>query len=87
MELKAALTSALGLRGEVRKRRELLLWHNVRIHLDHVDQLGDFVEFEAVVAHTDDEATAHERLQTLAAALAINPADRIAVSYSDLLGI
>src|SRR5689334_15550162 len=28
---KMALTSALGVRGEVRKRRELLMWHNVRI--------------------------------------------------------
>ena len=33
-QLKAALTGALGLRGVVKKRREIYLWHNVRIHLD-----------------------------------------------------
>jgi len=84
---KSALTAALGVRGEVRKRRELLLWHNVRIHLDRVDQLGDFVEFEAVIGPDDDEVTAHERLATLTAALSIQSADRVAVSYSDLLGL
>ena len=32
----------------VRKRRELLLLDNVRIHLDEVDGLGTFLELEAV---------------------------------------
>ncbi|MGK3856667.1 class IV adenylate cyclase, partial [Enterococcus faecium] len=41
--LKAALTDALGVRGEVRKRREIYLWHNVRIHLDEVAGLGSFL--------------------------------------------
>src|SRR5689334_17484691 len=29
LETRLALTAALGVRGEVRKRRELWLWHNV----------------------------------------------------------
>src|SRR5882724_6639263 len=33
----------------VRKRREVLLLDNVRIHLDEVDGLGRFLELEAVV--------------------------------------
>jgi adenylate cyclase class IV len=32
----------------VSKRREIYLWHNVRIHPDAVTGLGSFVEFEAV---------------------------------------
>src|SRR5205823_14349078 len=48
--LKAALGAAMGLRGEVRKIRRLMLWGNVRIHLDEVEDLGSFVEFEAVLA-------------------------------------
>src|SRR5438552_986853 len=32
-ETRAALGGALGVRGEVRKRRTLYLWENVRIHL------------------------------------------------------
>ena len=84
-ETKAALSAALGVRGEVRKRRELWLWHNVRIHLDAVENLGSFVEFEAVIKKNEDEAVSHHRLATLAKALRIRDADRIAVSYSDLL--
>ena len=85
---RAALSAALGLRGVVAKRRELMLWHNVRIHLDQVDRLGSFIEFEAVVGGDDaDEATSHQRLAELARALHVRDEDRIAVSYSDLLGI
>jgi predicted adenylyl cyclase CyaB len=82
--LRAALAAALGERGEVRKRRELWLWHNVRIHLDDVAGLGTFVEFEAVMAPEDDETTAHARLAQLAAALGLRPADDVAGSYGDL---
>ncbi|MEA2734151.1 MAG: hypothetical protein QOE14_602 [Humisphaera sp.] len=86
-ELKAALTKTLGLRGEVRKKRELFLWHNVRIHLDEVAGLGTFIEFEAVISPADDERVSRERLARLSEALRIRDEDRIAVSYSDLLGL
>jgi adenylate cyclase, class 2 len=85
--LRAVLAAALGERGEVRKRRTLWLWHNVRIHLDKVAGLGTFVEFEAVMSASDDEATAQARLTELAAALGLTPADDVAGSYADLLGI
>ena len=86
-EMKAALSKKLGLRGEVRKRRELFLWHNVRIHLDDVAGLGTFIEFEAVISPADDEPVSLERLARLTEALAIRDEDRIAVSYSDLAGL
>jgi predicted adenylyl cyclase CyaB len=86
--MKAALTKRLGVRGEVRKRRELFLWHNVRIHLDDVAGLGTFLEFEAVISPADDdEAISRERLARLSQAIAIRDDDRIAVSYSDLAGL
>jgi adenylate cyclase class 2 len=85
--LKAALTAALGVRGEVRKRRAIYLWHNVRIHLDEVAGLGNFVEFEAVLAAAEDEVTAASRLDELGRALAILPGDHLAPSYADLLGL
>lgn len=86
-EMKAALAKRLGVRGEIRKRRELFLWHNVRIHLDDVAGLGTFIEFEAVISPTDDEAVSRERLARLTEALGIRDEDRIAVSYSDLAGL
>ena len=82
--MRALLAVALGVRGEVRKRRELLLWHNVRIHLDTVDGLGRFIEFEAVLGPEDDEATSIDRLHELIAALEIRDSDTLAGSYADM---
>jgi len=69
----------------VRKRREILLLDNVRIHLDDVDGLGTFVELEAVVdAHHDDSAC-RAQVAKLITALGIAEADLIAASYAELL--
>jgi adenylate cyclase class IV len=85
--MKAALAKTLGLRGEVRKTRELWLYENVRIHLDDVAGLGTFVEFEAVISVDVGDAISRERLARLTEALRIREEDRIAVSYSDLAGL
>jgi adenylate cyclase class IV len=69
----------------VRKRRELYLWHNVRIHLDNVEGLGTFIEFEGVVSPEADATLSRERVHRLVDAFGIAPADQIGVSYSDLL--
>jgi adenylate cyclase class 2 len=69
----------------VRKRRELYLWHNVRIHLDEVDSLGSFIEFEGVVSLQADEQISRQRVDRLVTEFDITDADQIAVSYSDLL--
>jgi len=86
--LTQALTATLGVVRIVRKVREILRWHNVRIHLDEVAGLGTFVEFEAVLNGAGDdgnEQVGHQRLATLAEVLEIRAADRIAVAYADLL--
>ena len=41
---KEALAAALGILVAVEKSRHLLLWRNVRIHLDQVPGLGSFIE-------------------------------------------
>ena len=83
--LTAALAAACGLRGVVVKRRELWLWHNVRIHLDAVEGLGDFVEFEAVLTRDDEEAEGHRRVAALQQALGLT--EIVPVAYADLLAI
>ena len=47
---------SLGTLAVVEKERHLLLWQNVRIHLDRVKDLGDFVELEGVAAADSDLA-------------------------------
>jgi adenylate cyclase class 2 len=86
-ELKASLAAAIGIRGEVEKHRRVMLWHNVRIHLDQVKSLGTFVEYEAVMSAGEDEATAHARLKQLCEIMKIAPADYLDKSYADLLGL
>lgn len=83
--MTSALTAALGVRGVVRKRREILFWHNVRIHLDEVEGLGTFLEFEAVLAPGAELEVSRARLDELARVLEIRAEDRIAGSYANLL--
>ena len=45
--LAETLGDTLDVRVVVEKARRLLMWRNVRIHVDRVAGLGDFVELEA----------------------------------------
>src|SRR3954467_175457 len=54
--LREALAAALGTVAGVERRRHLLVWEGVRIHLDRVDGLGDFVELEGVADAGSDLA-------------------------------
>jgi adenylate cyclase class 2 len=68
----------------VRKRREILLWDNVRIHLDEVDGLGTFIELEAVVDERHDDIACGEQVAFLLGALGLREAELIRASYADL---
>jgi predicted adenylyl cyclase CyaB len=83
--LKAALTAALGTAAVVDKRREIYLYENVRIHLDRVDGLGDFLEFEAVLSAGADESAQRKKLRWMAEEFSISPAALICGSYGDLV--
>jgi homotetrameric cytidine deaminase len=83
--LREALDAALGTLVVVAKRRRLLLWRDVRIHLDAVDGLGAFVELEGVAAPESDLAAEHARVAELSERLGIGPERILAGSYSDRL--
>jgi homotetrameric cytidine deaminase len=83
LALRMALDAALGTRVVVDKRRRLLLYENVRIHLDEVEGLGAFVELEAVANAESDLAREHELVARLRDELALG--EPVAASYSDLL--
>ena len=84
--LKTALTSALGLKVVVAKRRHLFLWEeNTRIHLDSVEGLGDFIEFEAVAPANSDLTHEEDQARRLREAFGIDDADVIGGSYCDLM--
>ena len=78
------LESALGVRAVVRKSRILLTWHNVRIHLDTVEGLGTFVEFEAVMGVGENDVDSRARISELAAGMNLGAWE--STSYGDLVG-
>jgi homotetrameric cytidine deaminase len=83
--LREALDAAYGTLGTVAKRRRLLRWEGVRIHLDEVEGLGSFLELEAVADEGSDLSGERHKIERLRAELGIKDEDLVATSYSDLL--
>ena len=83
--LREALDAAYGTLGTVTKRRRLLLWEGVRIHLDEVEGLGSYVELEAVAEVGSDLSGEHDKVERLREELGIEDRHLVATSYSDLL--
>jgi adenylate cyclase, class 2 len=83
--LVEALSESLGIKVVVDKARRLLRWRNVRIHLDRVDGLGDFVELEAVAASPGGLEVERDRVEELRATLGIADEHLVAHGYADLL--
>ena len=84
--LKAALTAALGVRVVVAKTREIYFIDNVKFHIDDVDDLGSFVEIEAI-GKTGDIGPEKLRAQCdeYIALFGIPPEDLLTHSYGDML--
>jgi homotetrameric cytidine deaminase len=83
--LREALDTAYGTRVVVAKRRRLLLWDDVRIHLDQVEGLEPHLELEALAPSESDLEGARAKVAHLREALQIGDANLVAGSYSDLL--
>ena len=83
--LLEALTASLGVRVVVAKRRRLLLWEDVRIHLDNVEGLEPHLELEAVAPPASDLRAEAERVAHLRAVLDIRDAALRHGSYADAL--
>jgi len=77
-----ALTAALGLAVVVTKRRRLFLWRGVRIHLDAVEQLGTFIELEAVAPPDSDLAHEHSLIAALRETFDITDDRLVASGYA-----
>lgn len=84
-ELQAALAATLGIRVVVHKRREIYLVENVRIHLDQVEGLGEFLEFEAVLDPAIDDVRGHGQVAALKIRFQDALGEAIASGYADLL--
>ena len=69
----------------VAKTRELWTIDNTRIHLDEVESLGRFIEFEAIVGEQCDLSTCRAIVEELRERFGPLMGEPIAASYADLL--
>jgi homotetrameric cytidine deaminase len=83
--LKTALDDALGTVVVVEKFRRLLLWQDVRIHLDAVEGLGTWLELEAVAPAESDLAEEHRKVAELRVVLKMVDEDVVATGYATML--
>lgn len=84
-ELRAALTAALGVRVIVKKLRHVFVVGQTRIHLDHVDGLGEFIELEYVLRPDEDRGRGTLEVARLVDELGIREDDFVATAYADML--
>ena len=83
--VKGLLGRILGQEAVVSKRREVFLFENVRIHLDQVDGLGEYIEFEAVYDDDSEVAAQREKVEMLVREFGIADASLLGNSYVDQL--
>ena len=84
--LKDILVNANGVLVVVDKKREIYFIENVKFHIDTVENLGSFIEIEAI---DKDGSLGKDKLysqcQEYMKLLSISDEDLISVSYSDLI--
>jgi adenylate cyclase class IV len=81
----AFLSVALGVKVTVDKKRVVYLKDNLRIHLDSVPGLGNFLEFELIVKDAHPLPQCQEQMQHLVRHFRIVKRQLVTRSYSDLL--
>ena len=84
-KLRCALGDALGIRGEVVKRRWLYLVGPTRIHFDQVETLGQFIELEVVMDEGQNVKEGEQAAARLMDTLGIQQSDLIDCAYIDLI--
>ncbi len=84
-DLKESLSLALGVRGVVKKTRYLYLVGQTRIHLDEVEELGDFMELEVVLHEGQSDTEGQVIAEGLMRKLGVREDALIEGAYIDLL--
>jgi len=83
--LRESLSLAYGQTGRILKRRLLFLVGRTRIHLDNIEQLGQFLELEVVLADDERPDDGIYEARALMESLGIKSHQLIDCAYVDLL--
>jgi predicted adenylyl cyclase CyaB len=79
------LRRTLGQIGVVRKTRILYQIGQTRVHIDHVEDLGDFLEFEVVLREEQTEDEGQQIVEALLREFGIDNEQLLREAYIDLL--
>ncbi|KDR14706.1 uncharacterized protein LOC110834301 [Zootermopsis nevadensis] len=84
-QMSSVLSFALGVEGSVKKKRQLFMVGQTRVHIDYVEKLGNFMELEVVLS--EDQTLDEGKLiaQSLMADLGVRKEDLVSGTYMDLL--
>jgi len=83
--LRETLSLAYGTIGHVCKHRTLFMIGRTRVHLDRVDELGQFLELEVVLENHETAVSGIAMAQKLMAELGVEPSQLVEGAYIDLL--
>ena len=85
-ERESLLKKMQGFHKIIEKNRNIYLYQNVRIHLDEVNKLGNFLEFEAVMDEKYRNKNVEiQKVKYLMEKLEINEVDLVSESYENLM--
>ncbi|NHK31022.1 MAG: class IV adenylate cyclase [Asgard group archaeon] len=84
-KLELILRESMSVLVEVKKKREMYFIDNVKFNLDEVDELGKFIEIEAITDNEADFSKLKKIVKSFIKNLEINENDIQSHSYSDLL--
>ncbi|MCH9672198.1 MAG: class IV adenylate cyclase [Gammaproteobacteria bacterium] len=85
LAMRAALEMTMGVRGVVRKTRDLFVIGQTRVHLDRVEGLGDFLELEVVLTAGQTVADGAQVAQRFLAEFEVSASSLVEPAYIDLL--
>ncbi|MBD3268097.1 CYTH domain-containing protein [bacterium] len=83
--LRETLSQALGILGILKKTRWLYMIGQTRVHLDRVDDLGDFMELEVCLRENQTPADGQHVAKELMQKLDVTESNLIDCAYIDLL--
>lgn len=83
-QLKEMLQHSLGVWKTIEKQRDVYWFDEVRIHLDAVNVLGNFIEFEGVISEGAKRQEVADKVKELMSRFEIHEKALIEGSYSDL---
>lgn len=83
--MEQILEQSVGIKGRVQKERYLFIHEGTRIHLDNVENLGYFLEFEAVLAPEESVESGEDRLHGLLKVFNIPKENLMEGAYMDEL--